>query len=107
MDESQFPMMLRAPSPQNRAPRELRVEALAPTPQNRAPGELRVEALAPKGEDHHVDHADDERRDEPRRGMLRRPFAVVGGLILLFVALPAGYLYWDYSIGDRLVIRRQ
>jgi membrane fusion protein, multidrug efflux system len=68
--------------------------------------------LAPKGEDHHVDHADDERRDEPRRGMLRRPFAVVGGLILLFVALPAGYLYWDYashfeSTDDAFIAARQ
>jgi membrane fusion protein (multidrug efflux system) len=54
--------------------------------------------LAPKGEDHHVEHADDERRDEPRRGILRRhPFAFLGSLILLFVALPAGYVYWDYA----------
>src|ERR1700730_16720888 len=95
MDESQFPMMLRAPTPQNRAPRE-----------------LRVEALAPKGEDHHVDHADGERRDEPRRGMLRRPFVVVGGLILLFVAAGAGYVYWDYashfeSTDDAFIAARQ
>src|SRR4029077_18040277 len=27
----------------------------------------------------------------------RRLFALVGGLILLFVVLPAGYLYWDYA----------
>jgi membrane fusion protein (multidrug efflux system) len=27
----------------------------------------------------------------------RRPQAVVGGLILLFVALRVGYLYWDYA----------
>ena len=27
----------------------------------------------------------------------RRPFAFVGGLILLFLTLPAGYLYWDYA----------
>ena len=55
MDESQFPMRLRAP-----------------IPQNHAPSEFRVEALAPEREDQHVEHADDERRDEPRRGMLRR-----------------------------------
>jgi len=96
MDESQFPMRLRAP-----------------TPQNHAPSEFRVEALAPEREDQHVEHADDERRDEPRRGMLRRrPFAFVGGLILLFVALPAGYLYWDYashfeSTGDAFIAARQ
>jgi membrane fusion protein (multidrug efflux system) len=27
----------------------------------------------------------------------RRPFAFVGALIFLFLALPAGYLYWDYA----------
>ena len=81
MDGSQFAMRLRAP-----------------TPQNHAPSELRVEALAPKGEDHHVEHADDERRDESRKGLLRRHrLAFVGGLILLVVLLPAGYLYWDYA----------
>ena len=44
--------------------------------------------------------------------MLRRPFAVVGGLILLFVALPAGYVYWDYashfeSTDDAFIAARQ
>jgi membrane fusion protein (multidrug efflux system) len=96
MDESQFPMRLRAP-----------------TPQNHAPSEFRVEALAPEREDQHVEHADDERRDEPRKGMPRRRlFAFVGGLILLFVALPAGYLYWDYashfeSTDDAFIAARQ
>jgi membrane fusion protein, multidrug efflux system len=96
MDESQFPMRLRAP-----------------TPQNHAPSEFRVEALAPEHEDQHVEHSDDERRDEPRKGMLRRrPFAFGGGLILLFVALPAGYLYWDYashfeSTDDAFIAARQ
>ncbi|HZC95709.1 MAG TPA: HlyD family secretion protein [Bradyrhizobium sp.] len=52
----------------------------------------------PARADEHVEHADDERRDEPRKGMLRRhPLAFVGGLILLVVLLPAGYLYWDYA----------
>jgi membrane fusion protein, multidrug efflux system len=96
MDGSQFPVRLRAP-----------------TPRNHAPNEPRVEVLAPKGEDHDVEHADDERRDEPRKGMLRRhPFAFVGGLILLFVALPAGYVYWDYaahfeSTDDAFIAARQ
>jgi membrane fusion protein (multidrug efflux system) len=69
--------------------------------------------LAPEREDQHVEHADDERRDEPRKGMpRRRPFAFVGGLILLFVALPAGYLYWDYashfeSTDDAFIAARQ
>jgi len=72
-----------------------------------------LEALSPKGEDYHVEHADDERRDEPRKGMLRRhPFAFLGTLILLFVALPAGYLYWDYashfeSTDDAFIAARQ
>ena len=42
----------------------------------------------------------------------RRRFAFVGGLILLFVALPAGYLYWDYashfeSTDDAFIAARQ
>jgi membrane fusion protein (multidrug efflux system) len=42
----------------------------------------------------------------------RRPFAFVGGLILLFLALPAGYLYWDYashfeSTDDAFIAARQ
>jgi len=96
MDGSQFAMRLRAP-----------------TPQNHASSELRVEALAPEREDQHVEHADDEHRDEPRRGILRRrPLAFVGGLILLFLALPAGYLYWDYasrfeSTDDAFIAARQ
>ena len=96
MDGSQFATRLRAP-----------------TPQNQAPSELRVEALAPKGEDHHVEHADDERRDESRKGMLRRHlFAFLGALILLVVALPAGYVYWDYashfeSTDDAFIAARQ
>jgi membrane fusion protein (multidrug efflux system) len=96
MGESQFPTRLRAP-----------------TPQNHAPSELRAEALAPKGEDHHVEHADDERRDEPRKGLPRRHlFAFPGALILFFVALPAGYVYWDYashfeSTDDAFIAARQ
>jgi membrane fusion protein, multidrug efflux system len=74
---------------------------------------VRLRAPTPKGEDHDVEHADDERRDEPYKGMLRRqPFAFVGGLILLFVALPAGYVYWDYaahfeSTDDAFIAARQ
>src|SRR5258708_6702727 len=70
----------------------------APTPQNRAPSGPHVEALAPEREDQHGEHDNEARRDEPRRSILRRrPFAFVGALILLFVALPAGYGYWDYA----------
>jgi membrane fusion protein, multidrug efflux system len=96
MDGSQFPIRLRAP-----------------TPQNHAPSELRVEVLAPEREDQHVEHAGDKRRNEPRRGILRRRrSALVGGLILLFVALPAGYLYRDYaehfeSTDDAFIAARQ
>jgi membrane fusion protein (multidrug efflux system) len=85
----------------------------APTPQNRASSGLQVEAFAPDREDHDVEHADDERHDEPRKGMLRRHrLASVGGLILLVVLLPAGYLYWDYashfeSTDDAFIAARQ
>jgi membrane fusion protein (multidrug efflux system) len=69
--------------------------------------------LAPERENRHVEHADDERRDEPRSGLLRRHlWAVVGSLILLVVLLPAGYLYWDYashleSTDDAFIAARQ
>jgi membrane fusion protein (multidrug efflux system) len=69
--------------------------------------------LAPEREDQHVEHADDERHEEPRKSMLRRrPLAFVGGLILLFLTLPAGYLYWDYaahfeSTDDAFIAARQ
>ena len=64
----------------------------------RSPSGLQVEALAPEREVQHVEQGNDEPRDEPRRGMLRRhPLAIVGVLILLLVALPAGYLYCDYT----------
>jgi membrane fusion protein (multidrug efflux system) len=79
-------------------------EVRPPTPQKRSPSGRA---------DEHVEQADTERRDEPRKGMLRRrPFAFVGGLILLFLALPAGYLYWDYashfeSTDDAFIAARQ
>ena len=85
----------------------------APSPQNNASGALKVEALAPGREDKQIERDHDERGDEPRKGMLRRrPFALVGGLILLFVVLPAGYLYWDYashfeSTDDAFIAARQ
>jgi membrane fusion protein (multidrug efflux system) len=69
--------------------------------------------LAPEREVQHVEQGNDEPRDEPRRGMLRRhPLAIVGGLILLLVALPAGYLYCDYtshfeSTDDAFIAARQ
>jgi membrane fusion protein (multidrug efflux system) len=73
-------------------------EVRPPTPQKRGPSGPPLESPAPARADEHVEHADTERRDEPRRGMLRRrPFAFVGALILLFLTLPAGYLYWDYA----------
>src|ERR1700749_2026260 len=92
---------------------QLPMRLAGPTPQNHAPSELRVEALTPEPEDQHVEHADGEHRDEPRRGILRRrPLAFVGGLFLLFLALPAGYLYWDYaahfeSTDDAFIAARQ
>jgi membrane fusion protein, multidrug efflux system len=89
------------------------VELRPPAPNNYAPSGPQAEALAPGREDQHVESANVRRRDEPRRGILRRhPFAFVGGLILLFVALPAGYLYWDYaehfeSTDDAFIAARQ
>jgi membrane fusion protein, multidrug efflux system len=85
----------------------------APSPQNNASGALNVEALAPGREDKQIERDDDERGDGRRKGMLRRRlFALVGGLILLFVVLPAGYLYWDYashfeSTDDAFIAARQ
>ena len=85
----------------------------APIPQSDGPNGLQIEALAPEGKVQQVERDDDKDRDEPRRGMLRRrPFAFVGGLIVLFVALPAGYLYWDYashfeSTDDAFIAARQ
>src|SRR5712671_3000003 len=73
-----------------------RVERRAPVSRNDGAGTPPVEAFAPERQDRHVEHADDEPRDEPRKGLLRRHrFAFLGSLILLFVLLPAGYLYWD------------
>jgi len=61
--------------------------------------------LAPEREDQHVERADDERRDEPRKSMLQRhPLAFVGGLILLFVALPASHFE---STDDAFIAARQ
>ena len=102
-DASSARSQLPAPSPQNPAP----------SPQNNASGALKVEALAPGREDKQIERDHDERGDEPRKGMLRRrPFALVGGLILLFVVLPAGYLYWDHashfeSTDDAFIAARQ
>jgi len=89
------------------------VQLRAPIPQHRAPSRPHVEALAPEREDQHVEGDDEARRDKPRKGMLRRhPFAFLGALILLFVALPAGYVYWDYaahfeSTDDAFIAARQ
>jgi membrane fusion protein (multidrug efflux system) len=89
------------------------LQVRAPPPQNHADGRLQVEALTQEREYQHVERVDDKRRYEPAKGMLRRrPFAFAGGLILLFVALPAAYLYWDYaahfeSTDDAFIAARQ
>jgi membrane fusion protein (multidrug efflux system) len=55
----------------------------------------------------------DERSDEPRRGLLRRhPFAFVIGLVLFVLLAAAGYVYWDYaehfeSTDDAFIAARQ
>jgi membrane fusion protein, multidrug efflux system len=85
----------------------------APPRQNHADGRLQVEALKQERENQHVERVDDKRRYGPAKGMLRRrPFALAGGLILLLVALPAAYLYWDYtahfeSTDDAFIAARQ
>jgi membrane fusion protein, multidrug efflux system len=77
------------------------------------PSGSQVEALAPEREDQHVKPTDDERRDDPRRSILRRRlFVFLGGLMLLVVLLPAGYVYWDYashfeSTDDAFIAARQ
>src|SRR5215813_8716436 len=84
-----------------------------PSPQNNASGALNVEALAPGREDKQIERDEDERGDVPRKGMLRqRLFALVGGSVLFFVVLPAGYVYWDYashfeSTDDAFIAARQ
>jgi membrane fusion protein, multidrug efflux system len=88
------------------------VQARAPTPQNLADGRLQVEALRQEYEDQHVDRFDDTRHHGPAKGTRRRPLTFAGGLILLFVALPAAYLYWDYtahfeSTDDAFIAARQ
>jgi membrane fusion protein, multidrug efflux system len=89
------------------------VKKPAPLPRNDGDGRAVVQALAPEREDQNVDDADDERRDKPRKSMLRRhPLAFVGGLMLLVVALVAGYFYWDYaahfeSTDDAFIAARQ
>jgi hypothetical protein len=51
--------------------------------------------------------------DETRKGWLRRhPIAVALGLLLIAIALPVGYLYWDYtshfeSTDDAYIASRQ
>ena len=89
------------------------LQVRAPPPQNHADIRLQVEALTQERENQHVERVDDKRRYGPAKGMLRRrPFAFAGGLILLFVALPAAYLYWDYtahfeSTDDAFIAARQ
>ena len=85
----------------------------APPPQNHVDSRRQVEALTEEHENSHVERVDDKRRYEPAKGVLRRrSFAFAGGLILLFVALPAAYLYWDYtahfeSTDDAFIAARQ
>jgi membrane fusion protein, multidrug efflux system len=89
------------------------LQVRAPPSQNPADSRLQVEALTQERENQHVERVDDKRRYGPAKGMLRRrPFAFAGGLILLFVALPAAYLYWDHtahfeSTDDAFIAARQ
>jgi membrane fusion protein (multidrug efflux system) len=76
------------------------VRARAPAPPAPPAGERRIVELPQRhhadGEEEHP--APEKGGDEPRDGLLRRhPFAVGVALVLLIVAAPAAYLYWDYS----------
>jgi membrane fusion protein (multidrug efflux system) len=82
---------------------------------NPAPGPGRREPYGPAADEaerlraparrEQPDEADEDRErreptagDETRKGWLRRhPITVVLGLLLLAIALPVGYLYWDYT----------
>jgi membrane fusion protein (multidrug efflux system) len=89
------------------------IQLRAPTPRNRAPSGPQSEVLTPQREDQTVERVDDTRHQQrPRSVLRRRPLASVGGLISLFVALSAGYLYWDYtshfeSTDDAFIAARQ
>ena len=85
----------------------------APTTQNHADCRLQVEVLKQEHENQHAERVDDTRRHRPPKSILRRrPFAFAASLILLFVALPAVYLCWDYtahfeSTDDAFIAARQ
>src|SRR5215469_6720764 len=85
--------------------------ARAPTAPARDPGERRIVEVPPEREERR--EQDRGRRDEPRRGLLRRhPFGFVIGLVLFMLAAAGGYLYWDYarhfqSTDDAFVAARQ
>jgi membrane fusion protein, multidrug efflux system len=73
------------------------VHARAPTPQETPGEERRVVEVPPEREDPHLE-LDRKRKDTPRRGLVRRHlFAFAVGLPLSTVAVPGGYLYWDYA----------
>jgi membrane fusion protein (multidrug efflux system) len=76
------------------------VRARAPAPPAPPAGERHIVEL-PQREDRDRDDRQPEqdgRGHEPRQGLLRRhPFVVVIALLLLIVAAPATYLYWDFA----------
>ena len=70
-----------------------RVERRAPVSRNDGAGTPPVEAFAPEREDRHVEHADDERRDESRKGMLRRHlFAFLAARSRPMVGVPTPFI---------------
>ena len=89
------------------------IQLRAPIPRNRAPSGPQNEVLTPQREDQPVERVDDTRHQQrPKSVLRRRPLASVSGLILLFVALSAGYFYWDYtshfeSTDDAFIAARQ
>jgi membrane fusion protein, multidrug efflux system len=76
------------------------VHARAPAPSPPPAGERRIAEFPPREDRARDDRHREQRVDdvEPRKGLWRRhPFVAVVALLLLIVAAPATYLYWDYA----------
>jgi membrane fusion protein, multidrug efflux system len=76
------------------------IRARAPTPQAPPAGERRIVELPQRQDEGRADpHRDEDGNgEEPRKGLLRRhPFAALVALLILIMAAPATYLYWDHA----------
>jgi membrane fusion protein, multidrug efflux system len=91
------------------------IRARAPAPSAPPAGERRIVEFPQRddedGDDRHGE--EDEDGEKPRNGLLRRhPFAAVVALLVLIMAAPGAYLYWDYaghfeSTDDAFIATRQ